>query len=190
MCAILATAVTLKIMLVVAFTSCDNNSLDVQDIIKSDYSYIEDNYEKFRLYEVDVHFDQTIDNMGAQVDGVRVVFQVLDTCIILTHRVDSVDTAYYCDYWLECMEIKIDDMVTFDECMKIVKKHRSDLNTQNLTLRRPLAPPFPDNAWWIFGNGKYIIDSKTGRPVVVVSESNQYKYINSFGQMIDEWIAE
>ena len=148
-------------------------SLDVQKYMDDDYAYIASQFDTFHFYEVDIHFNEPIDNMDAFVDNVRTVFQHKDTCIMFTHTAEGVDTAYYHGFWGECMDLEPRNNITFDGCMTIVESLRVGLPTQYVTFRRPLYPPYPECGWWIFGKGMYAIDSETGEPIPDIHEENE-----------------
>lgn len=161
--------------------------LCVQDIMESDYDYIASQYNDFHFYEVDIHFNQTIDSMTAYVDAVRTIFQIDDTCIMFDHSADTTDTLYYKDNWLECMDLNPRVPVTFDSCMTLVAGNRCDLHTQYVTFRRPVCREYVENGWWIFGAGLYAIDSYTGEPVMGVDDTVFVNKNLSIGMPIGEW---
>lgn len=152
-------------------------SLNVQKYMDDDYAYLVSQYDTFHFYEVDIHFNKTIDNMDAAVDGVNTVFQHGDTCITFIHTPEGDDTVYSPGYhWGECLDIEPRNNISFEGCMTIVKDLREGLPTQSVTFRRPLYPPYPEYGWWIFGNGMYAIDSETGNPIQDIREEEGTTY--------------
>ena len=143
------------------------DELNVDSLMIADYDYIASQYKTFHFYEADIHFDKTIDNEDATVDGLRTIFQVEDTCIAFEHYVDCTDTLMVIGHWAGCSDLNSRVPVSFDSCMTIVNDIRGDLKTQFVTFRRILAPPFPKHGWWIFSNGKYAIDSYSGESVIM-----------------------
>ena len=164
------------VSLTLAFTSCgrctreavpsvDSTGLDVQSLMVADYDYVAGQYENFLFYEGDVHFNKTLDSADAIVDAFRSIFQVRDTCVMIDHRLDRTDTFMVPGIWVGCSELNPRMPVTFDSCMALVAEKRAGLQTQYVTFRRMLAPPFPKYGWWIFGKGLFAIDSYSGEPI-------------------------
>lgn len=139
------------------------------EVVVADYDYIASQYgapEGFYFYECQVVLDTTLDAMTEPVIvAMRNIFQHADTCIAIQHEPgcydQAPDTVYVNDYWAGDQEISARNAIMWKELMKIIEPYRPMLNTRYITLRRIMAPPFPENGWYLFGN-------KNGNPLIAV----------------------
>lgn len=140
---------------------------DFDKVVIEDYDYVGSQYESFEFREATGVFDTTIDITGERtVVAIQTVFQVKDTCIIFVHDKgcygQKPDVYYYNDYYMECQAMNARNAYNLQDCMNAIESYRPQLKTRYVTMRRILAPPFPENAQFIFGRGLLIFDCVSG----------------------------
>jgi len=175
-------------VLAMACTSCKScthnpevkpDTYDFEDCYMADYAYMVDTYgdSAFAMYFAEAHFDTTVAHVNPdsmKVKEVIVLFQLLDkdTCVKFTHHegcygTDSVDIEFIKGQWLECAPIDVNDtlMMTLDEAVRHLQAWDGIVPNSNVcVLRVPIYPPFPIEAYYLFGtpNDFVVMNSHTG----------------------------
>lgn len=140
---------------------------DFDKVVVEDYDFVASQYQQFFFYEADAVFNDVLSSDGDHyITSVKTIFQVGDTCIMIEHLdgqyEDEPIINYIAGHWMECMEMNARNKVSFSHCMDIHQDKIKELRTRYMTMRRILAPPFPENAQYIFGKGLMIVDAQTG----------------------------
>lgn len=123
------------------------------------------------FFESQIKFDKNVCEENAKVVWVMNVFQMNDTCIMVTHDADGVKTVNKVnDHWLEDMVINYDSvLLNMNAALEKLGQLETRVESNVCTLRRPLTKEFYPNAFYIFGDqhfGRfYGVNSKTGEIV-------------------------
>lgn len=155
------------------------NTYDFEKCYKADYQYMVDNYgdSAFAMYFAEAHFDTNVTSVNPDsmiVKEVLVLFQLIDkdTCLLFKHHeglydMNSVEIETIEGRWMECAPIHVDDtmMMSLNCAVRHIQAWDGIVPNSNVcVLRVPIYPPFPIEAYYIFGTPEsfVVMNSHTG----------------------------
>ena len=153
-----------------ACTSCHHDTpepaaFNFEQTLANDMDSVIAMFPEAVFYESEIEFAAPLSDTAAyKIHSLLNVFQCKDTCIRISYDENYNRTIELInDYWLEDMPACAYVSITLDSAIAIAKDNLGKMpNTRFVTLRRPLAPPFPECASYIFGRGLIFVDACDG----------------------------